>query len=163
MKTINDTPAFLSLAQVAKRLKISRIAVYKRIKSGSLKAFRVGRSYIVAQGVLVERFEDTPSQAVDLSDLRFNKDLAAALKKAVWDYNISSKELFDILLGRKATFTFNQSKLLARLLVSVDWYALVDTLGTKRLKTMITDEVLSHVWNQDARKRLIFAREILNE
>ncbi len=163
MKTINDTSDFLSLAQVAKRLHISRIAVYKRIKSGNLRAFRVGRSYIVPSGFLVSGSKTPLNEAIDLSRLLLTKDLAAALKRAVWDYNISSKELFEILLGRKTTFTFSQAKLLARLLVSVEWYGLINIFGAKRLKALITDEVLDYVWSADAKKRLLFAREMLNE
>jgi excisionase family DNA binding protein len=163
MKTINDAPDFLSLAQVAKRLKVSRIAVYKRIKSGSLKAFRVGRSYIVAQEALGSFCAGGLAQQIDLSDMRFTDRLSEAMKKAVWEYDIAPRELFDILMGAKSTFTFNQAKLLARVLATTDWYSLINIFGRKRLKIIINDNVLSHVWNKDMRKRLIFAKGLLDE
>ena len=164
MKTINDTQNFLSLAQAAKRLKISRIAVYKRVKSGSLKAFRVGRSYVVEQGSLTSDMDRSNRfKEIDLAGLHFNKGVALALRQAVWDYNVSPKELFEILQGRKSTFSFNQPKLIARLLTSVGWYTLVDIFGTHYLKEIITDDTLRYVWNDDAKKRLLYAREILNE
>lgn len=38
---------YLSLPEVAKQLGISRIAVYKRVRSGKLAAIRVGRFWAV--------------------------------------------------------------------------------------------------------------------
>jgi len=38
---------FLSTTELAKILGISRIAVYKRIKNGKIKAIRVGRDFLI--------------------------------------------------------------------------------------------------------------------
>lgn len=38
---------FLSVVQLAKILKISRVAVLKRINRGAIKAEKVGRSFII--------------------------------------------------------------------------------------------------------------------
>lgn len=38
---------FLSTTEVAKLLNISRVSVFKKIKSGELKAEKIGRNYIV--------------------------------------------------------------------------------------------------------------------
>jgi excisionase family DNA binding protein len=38
---------FLSVSQLAKLLKISRVAVLKRINRGAIKAVKVGRSFII--------------------------------------------------------------------------------------------------------------------
>jgi excisionase family DNA binding protein len=43
---------YLSLAEVAKILGISRIAVYKKVKKGEIKAIRIGRSFAVPKGYL---------------------------------------------------------------------------------------------------------------
>jgi len=40
---------FLSVAQLAKILEISRVAVLKRINRGAIKAVKVGRSFIIAK------------------------------------------------------------------------------------------------------------------
>jgi excisionase family DNA binding protein len=160
MKTINDTDKFLSLAQVAKHLKISRIAVYKRIKSGSLRALRVGRSYIVQADILKPK---EPAERISFSGLYPNARLAQALKQAVWDYRVTPHKAWEILRGKKTTFSLNQQKLCARLLTTVDWYTLVDIFGTRNLYLMINDEVLKNIWNDDMKKRLIYARSVLNE
>jgi len=49
----------LSTSEVAKFLGISRIAVFKKIKSGRLKAKKVGRNYIVAYDDLMESIGKT--------------------------------------------------------------------------------------------------------
>jgi excisionase family DNA binding protein len=38
---------FLSVSQLAKILKISRVAVLKRINRGAIKAVKVGRSFVI--------------------------------------------------------------------------------------------------------------------
>jgi excisionase family DNA binding protein len=38
---------FLSIAELAEILGISRIAVYKKVKTGLIKAIRIGRSYAI--------------------------------------------------------------------------------------------------------------------
>jgi len=43
----NKEKQFISVAELAKMLGISRIAVFKRIKKGQIPAEKVGRSYII--------------------------------------------------------------------------------------------------------------------
>ena len=40
---------FISIQQLANMLGISRIAVYKKIKKGRIKAVRIGRSYAISR------------------------------------------------------------------------------------------------------------------
>ncbi|MDP2629443.1 MAG: helix-turn-helix domain-containing protein [Candidatus Harrisonbacteria bacterium] len=44
---------FFSSTEVAKILGVSRIAVFKKIKGGTLKAQKVGRNYIIAKEDLI--------------------------------------------------------------------------------------------------------------
>ena len=41
--------SFLSTAEAAKILGVSRITIFNRIKSGQIKAVKVGRNYIIAR------------------------------------------------------------------------------------------------------------------
>ena len=45
---------FYSIPQVAELLGISRIAVYKKVKNGQIKAVRIGRNYAVSENVVSE-------------------------------------------------------------------------------------------------------------
>ena len=44
---MKDFKDLFSTAEAAKVLRVSRIAVFKRIKSGDIKAIKVGRNYVV--------------------------------------------------------------------------------------------------------------------
>ncbi|OGM89123.1 hypothetical protein A2108_01995 [Candidatus Wolfebacteria bacterium GWA1_42_9] len=45
---------FLSTTEVAKLLGISRVAVFKKIKSGKIKARKVGRNFVIERKTLPE-------------------------------------------------------------------------------------------------------------
>lgn len=79
---------FLSTLQVAKLLGISRIAVFKKIKSGEIKATKVGRNYIVNRSDLGDVFRKglTPKR---------KKELQKAVKKAVSEYGEALQMLED--------------------------------------------------------------------
>ncbi len=38
---------YYSIPQMAEKLQVSRIAIYKKVKNGSIKAVRIGRSYAI--------------------------------------------------------------------------------------------------------------------
>lgn len=161
---IIDTEKFLSLSQSAKKLKISRVAVFKRIRRGTLKAILVGKSYIVPiEQLSAGKKQPLPVVGVNFNGIEFNDEIACVLKQAVWDYKITPKKLFAILIGKQSLFSLNQAKLCARLLISTPWYKLINLFGSKRLSSMINDETLKYVWGDDVKKRLLYARNILNE
>jgi len=68
-----------STMEIAKILGISRIAVFKRIKTGDIKAIKVGRNYVISDKilnrVLNKRF--TPKQ---------KKVIETAVRKTVKEY-----------------------------------------------------------------------------
>jgi excisionase family DNA binding protein len=43
---------YLSIPQLAKILGLSRIAVYKKVKKGEIRALRIGRNYAIPNDVL---------------------------------------------------------------------------------------------------------------
>lgn len=63
---------FLSTSELAKLLGISRVAVFKKIKKGEIKAQKVGRNYVIATknlggavgGSLTEKEKKVIDQAV---------------------------------------------------------------------------------------------------
>lgn len=46
---------YLSIAQVAKILRISRVAVYKKVKKGEIQAIRIGKFYAVPKESIMKR------------------------------------------------------------------------------------------------------------
>lgn len=42
-----DSKKYLSTTELADLLKVSRIAVFKKIRTGKIKAFKIGRNYVI--------------------------------------------------------------------------------------------------------------------
>ncbi|MDI6605844.1 MAG: helix-turn-helix domain-containing protein [Candidatus Omnitrophota bacterium] len=87
MKSTN----YLSISEVAKLLGISRIAVYKKVKKGQIKAVRIGRSFAI------------PSRSISKHRDRYKtlnkldkKNIRRAVKKTVREYGETLR-----LLGRE--------------------------------------------------------------
>ena len=49
-----QTPAFMTVAEVASMMRVSKMTVYRLVRSGELPAMRVGRSYRVPVAAVQE-------------------------------------------------------------------------------------------------------------
>jgi excisionase family DNA binding protein len=76
----------LSTSDIAKLLGISRVAVFKKIKSGEIKAERIGRNFVIYKKDLPEIF------GITLSDEKKSL-IESAVKKTIKDYNQTLKLL----------------------------------------------------------------------
>jgi excisionase family DNA binding protein len=70
---------YISLPQLAKLLGISRIAVFKKVKSGEIKASKIGRNYAVKQ----EQVLSLLGKALGAKD---KQEIDKAVKKTVREY-----------------------------------------------------------------------------
>lgn len=73
------TKNLFSTAEVAKLLGISRVAVFKKIKSGQIKAKRVGRNFIINRKDLLDVLGTVLSEEK-------KRDIDSAVKKIVEEY-----------------------------------------------------------------------------
>ncbi len=80
---------FLSTIEVAKLLGISRIAVFKRIRLGQIKAQKVGRNFVIAKSDLPFLLKDTLGEEE-------KKQIEKAVAKTVSEYGETLK-----LLGKE--------------------------------------------------------------
>lgn len=92
-----------------------------------------------------------------------NIRLKEVLKNILWDYNITEEEVELILEGKKKTFSLSKEKLYARLLLSVNWYKLLEIFGKEKIKELLSDEVLKYIRFKDIRDNFIYARSVLSE
>ncbi|OGN09351.1 MAG: hypothetical protein A3J46_04820 [Candidatus Yanofskybacteria bacterium RIFCSPHIGHO2_02_FULL_41_11] len=69
----------ISTTELAKLLGISRIAVFKRIKSGKLEAKKIGRAYYINRN-------DLPAVLGTVVSNKNKKDINEAISKAVKQY-----------------------------------------------------------------------------
>lgn len=49
-----EKETYISIAELAKILGISRIAVYKKVKKGEIKAMRIGRAYAISRKYMAD-------------------------------------------------------------------------------------------------------------
>lgn len=70
---------FFSTTELARILGISRIAVFKKIKSGKIKAKKVGRNFRISRG-------DLPAVLGAVVNEEQKKNINQAVKKAVRQY-----------------------------------------------------------------------------
>jgi excisionase family DNA binding protein len=80
---------YISIAQFAKILGISRIAVYQKIKKGQIKAIRIGRSFAIPRKYLTDITGKTLGE-------KEKKIIDEAVKKTFQEYGELLK-----LLGRE--------------------------------------------------------------
>ncbi|MEW6100826.1 MAG: helix-turn-helix domain-containing protein [Candidatus Omnitrophota bacterium] len=69
----------MTTTELAKILGISRVAVFKRIKKGQIKAIRVGKSFVIRKDSLPEILGRVLSK-------RNKSEIEAAVKKTVKEY-----------------------------------------------------------------------------
>ncbi|NCO23121.1 hypothetical protein COW09_01910 [bacterium (Candidatus Moisslbacteria) CG12_big_fil_rev_8_21_14_0_65_36_11] len=79
---------FLSTTELAGLLGISRIAVFKKIKKGEIKAFKIGRNFVIKKRDLDNILGRTLSG-------KDKKEIELAVKKVVKEYGETLKLLGD--------------------------------------------------------------------
>ena len=80
---------FFSTTELAQILGISRVAVFKRIKRGEIKAIKVGRNFVINKKDIGNVFGQSLSA-------KEKKEIEAAIKKTIQDYGETLE-----LLGQK--------------------------------------------------------------
>ncbi len=80
---------YITIPELAKLMGISRIAVFNKVKSGQIKAVKIGRNYAIPAGY----FDKIRGRVLDAGD---KQQIDKAVKKAVNDYGETLK-----LLGKE--------------------------------------------------------------
>ncbi|MFH1225908.1 MAG: helix-turn-helix domain-containing protein [bacterium] len=89
----NHQKTHISVAELAKMLGISRIAVFKRIKKGQIPAERIGRSYVIS---INDVNEITQGIGPKILTKEKKEVIEKAVKKTVKEYGETLK-----LLGKE--------------------------------------------------------------
>lgn len=84
--------SYLSVAELAKLLGISRVAVFKRIRKGQIPAEKIGRSYVISADDVDEISQKKPKALTEEQKETIRK----AVKKVVDEYGETLK-----LLGKE--------------------------------------------------------------
>lgn len=76
---------YISTTEAAKKLGISRIAVFNRIQNGKLEATKIGKNYAIPTSALLDT-EPAPNKTIE-------KEISEAIKKTVKEYGETLKLL----------------------------------------------------------------------
>lgn len=72
---------YFTIAQLAKILGISRIAVYKKVKKGQIKAIRIGRAYAIPkESILGASLREEDKKRIDKGVKMVVKEYGEVLK-----------------------------------------------------------------------------------
>lgn len=80
---MKQTKLYISVAELAKILGISRVAVFKRIKRGQINAEKIGRSYIISRDEVDDITQEQNQK--NLSEEQ-KEAIVKAVKKTVKEY-----------------------------------------------------------------------------
>ncbi len=83
MRNLKD---FYSTGELARILKISRVAVFKRIKSGEIKPLKIGRSYVISKDEVLKVL------GLAVGD-RTKSEIDRIVQKAVREYGEAFRKL----------------------------------------------------------------------
>lgn len=81
---------YISIAELAKILGISRIAVYKKVKQGKIKAMRIGRSFAVSKDYVKQNLVDVIGKPLNEEE---KKEIDKSVKKTIKEYGEVLKRL----------------------------------------------------------------------
>ena len=83
---------YLTIPELAEIMGISRIAVYNRVKSGKIKAIRIGRNYAIPRTEVLEKAGDIVGKTLSANQKRLIEE---AVRKTVKEYGEVLKLLKD--------------------------------------------------------------------
>lgn len=84
------TVEYLTIAQVAKILKISRVAVYKKVKKGEIAAIRIGKIYAIPKEGIISRVRKIKGQPLNAEE---KERIKFAVDKTIKEYGEVLKRL----------------------------------------------------------------------
>jgi len=85
-----DKRAYISIAEAAKLLGVSRIAVYMRVKKGKIPAIRIGKSYAIPREYADKNFIDIVGGPLRDEEKR---DIEKSVQRTVREYGEVLKRL----------------------------------------------------------------------
>jgi hypothetical protein len=85
------------------------------------------------------------------------------LENIFWDYRfpLTGKDIYDFVIGEKDISYLNRDEVRARVLMTAEWYKLVDIFGLKKLGSLITEDTLKLVWVDDLKEQYALAGRVI--
>jgi len=86
------------------------------------------------------------------------------LEEMYWDYDYpaSGTDIYGFILGEKELDYLNRDVVIARMLVYVRWYDLIDIFGLNKLKSLLNDNVFQYIHNREMRENYEYVKKVLD-
>jgi len=86
------------------------------------------------------------------------------LKRIVWDYNISEKDIEAVLKGRaEKAGHYTRSMLFLKILETYPWFTVLKLFSPEEIKDLLTDDLLKKMRSPALRKKYEFIRQRLQK
>ena len=84
------------------------------------------------------------------------------LKKIIWDYDVDSRKLYDVLEGKRSCAgSFDFEKLFIRMLERLPWYDLVAVAGVDFIKNNLNSSIIKKIRFKELREKYEYVRKVL--
>jgi hypothetical protein len=86
------------------------------------------------------------------------------LKEMYWDYDYpaSGNDIYRFILGEKELDYLVRDVVIARMLVYIRWYDLIDIFGLNKLKSLLNDNVFQYIHNKEMRENYEYVKKVLD-
>jgi hypothetical protein len=86
------------------------------------------------------------------------------LKEMYWDYDYpaTGNDIYRFVLGEKELDYLIRDVVIARMLVYIRWYDLIDIFGLNKLKTFLNENVFQYIHNQEMRENYEYVKRVLD-
>jgi len=90
-----EKDSYSSIAEVAKILGVSRIAIYNKVKKGQIEAIRIGRSFAISDKTLKKLIKNIKIKSIKGSPLgdKEKKEIDKVVSRTVNEYGETLKRL----------------------------------------------------------------------
>ncbi|MCP5102174.1 MAG: hypothetical protein GY950_02285, partial [bacterium] len=84
------------------------------------------------------------------------------LKEMYWDYDYpaSAEDIYQFVLGKKDLAYLKRDMVIARMLVYVRWYDLIDIFGLINLKKLLNENVFKFIANKEMRENYQYVKKV---
>jgi hypothetical protein len=79
-----------------------------------------------------------------------------------YDYPASGTDLYQFILGQKELDYLERDQVVARMIVYIRWYDLIDIFGLKNLKNLLNKNVFQYIPNQEMRENYEYVKRVLD-
>jgi len=85
-------------------------------------------------------------------------------RQIMWDYPISKKDIENLFSGDiEQAGHYSRNSLFLKMLQSLPWFLLLETLGQEKIQELLTDELIAKIKSESMRKKYTYVKQRLRE